>query len=229
MPYFGFFAQDKWKIKPNLTFSYGLRWDYSAPITDRGDRLANFDPTVPNTAAGNLLGALVFAGFGPGKANKNQFANPWHGGWGPRAGISWSPKDGTVLRAAYGLLYDTNNEPAAKLNQQGYFTQSTLLSLNGGVTPAFNWNTGFPAVAQGPLFDPTFANGSSTSLIGPDGAREPQVENYNVGIQQKLPGGLVLDASYVGTQSRTICIPAFSTLTRWTRSICRWERSWRQM
>ncbi len=201
MPYQGYFAQDKWKIRSNLTLSLGLRWDYSSPITDRGDRVANFDPTVQNTAAGNHLGALVFAGFGAGKANRHQFANPNYNGWGPRAGLSWAVSNGTVIRAAYGLLYDTNNGPAAKLNQQGYFTQSTLLSTNGGVTPVFNWNTGFPAVKQGPLFDPTFANGSSTSRMTPGGAIEPQVENYNVGIQQKLPGGFVLDAAYVGTQS----------------------------
>ena len=201
MPYMGFFVQDKWKLRSNLTLSYGLRWDYSSPIRDRGDRVANFDPSLPNTAAGNLPGALVFAGSGPGKAGKSQFADPWYGGWGPRVGLSWAVSSGTVLRAAYGLLYDTNNGPAAKLNQQGYFTQSTLLSTNGGVTPAFNWNTGFPAVKQGPLFDPTFANNSSTSQMTPGGAIQPQVENYTVGIQQKLPGGLVLDAAYVGTQS----------------------------
>src|SRR6202012_4942198 len=90
MPYWGFFALDKWKIRPNLTLSYGLRWDYSGPITDRGDRLGNFDPTVPNAGAGGHLGALVFAGFGAGKANKHQFANPWYGGWGPRVGLSYS-------------------------------------------------------------------------------------------------------------------------------------------
>ncbi|HEY0262965.1 MAG TPA: carboxypeptidase regulatory-like domain-containing protein [Granulicella sp.] len=200
MPYQGYFAQDKWKILPNLTLTAGLRWDYSSPITDRGDRLANFDPSVTNAAAGNLPGALVFAGFGAGKANRHQFADPWYGGWGPRVGISWAVSSNTVLRAAYGLLYDTNNGPAAKLNQQGYFTQSTLLSTNGGVTPAFNWTTGFPTVKQGPLFDPTFANGSSSSRMTPGGAIQPQVENYTVGIQQRLPGGFVLDAAYVGTQ-----------------------------
>ncbi len=206
MPYQGYFAMDKWKIRSNLTLSYGLRWDYSSPITDRGDRLANFDPKLANTAAGNLPGALVFAGFGPGRANVHQFADPWYGGWGPRVGLSWAVSNNTVLRAAYGLFFDTNNNSAAKLNQQGYFTQSTLLSTNGGVTPAFNWNTGFPPVKQGPLFDSTFANGSSTSRMTPDGARAPEVENYNVGIQQKLPGGLVLDAAYVGTQSHYLII-----------------------
>lgn len=206
MLYYGVFAQDKWKIRSNLTLTYGLRWDYSAPITDRGNRLANFDSSVPNAGAGGLLGALVFAGYGPDKANRKQFADPWYGGWGPRIGLAYAMREGTVFRAAYGLMFDTNNAPAAKLNQQGYFTQSTLLSLNSGVTPAFNWNTGFPAVPQGPLFDPTFANGSSTSLLGKNGARAPQIENYTVGMQQRLPYGIVLDASYVGTQGHHMSI-----------------------
>lgn len=206
MPYYGIFAQDKWMIRPNLTLTYGLRWDYSAPILERGNRLANFDPTVPNAGAGGLPGALVFAGFGPGKANRRQFANAWYGGWGPRIGLAYQMKQGTVFRGAWGLMWDGNDAAAAHLNQQGYFTQSTILSVDGGITPAFNWTNGFPPVAQGPLFDPTFANGSSTSLIGPDGARAPQVINYTAGVQQKLPYGIVLDAAYVGTQSHRMYI-----------------------
>jgi hypothetical protein len=98
-------------------------------------------------------------------------------------------------------MYNTNSDPSVHLPQQGYFTQSNLASLNGGVTSAFNWNSGFPTVPLGPDFDPTFANGASTSWLPPNGSREPEVENYNVGIQQRLWGGIVVDASYVGTQS----------------------------
>jgi hypothetical protein len=201
MPYYGIYAQDKWKVRPNLTLTYGLRWDYNSPITDRDNRLANFDPNLPNPGAGNILGALTFAGTGSGRDGRKQYANSWFGGFGPRLGLAYSLGPGTVLRAAYGLMYDTNAASAAHLNQQGYFTQATLQSLNAGVTPAFSWNNGFPTVPLGPIFDPTFANGASTSWMPPNGSQLPEVENYNVGIQQKLWGGIVIDASYVGTQS----------------------------
>ena len=195
----GIYAQDSWKIRRNLTLNFGLRWEHEPPIRDKLDRLANFDPTVPNPGADGRLGALVFAGSGAGRTGRDQFADSWFGGFGPRIGLSYSPFKDTVLRGAYGLMYDTNAGPAIFLNQQGYFTQATLNSLNAGVSPAFNWAIGFPAVPQGPYFDPTFANGGSTSWMQPNGARLPMVENWNVGIQQMLPGNFMLDLSYVGT------------------------------
>lgn len=195
----GIYAQDRWKIRPNLTLTYGLRWEYEPPITDKLDRLANFDPTVANPGAGGRPGALVFAGSGSGRTGQAQFADSWHNGFGPRIGLAYSFKKDTVLRAAFGIMYDTNAGPAIFLNQQGYFTQATLASLNAGVTPAFNWKIGFPPVPQGPFFDPTFANGGSTSWMQPNGARLPMVENWNVGLQRMLPKGILLDVAYVGT------------------------------
>jgi hypothetical protein len=211
MPYLALYAQDKWKIRSNLTLTYGLRWEYSSPVTHRNNFISNFDPTLPNTGAGNIPGALVFAGFGTGRAGKKQFANAWYGGFGPRVGLSYALKPGTVIRAAYGLMYDTNSQPAIVLNSQGYYANTTINSPSAGVAPAFNWNSGFPAIPLGPDFDPTFANGGSTSWMPPYGAREPEVENYNVGIQQKLWGGVVLDASYVGTQSHHMGISPFNS------------------
>jgi hypothetical protein len=201
MPYYALYAQDHWKIRRNLTLSYGLRWDYNPPITDRDDRLANFDPTLANSGAGNLPGALVFAGSGTGRSGKAQFADSWYKGFGPRFGIAYSPTSNTVLRGAYGIMYDTNSGPAIFLNQQGFFAEDTLHSLDGGVTPAFNWSVGFPTVPLGPFFFPTFANGGSTSYMQPNGERLPMVQNFNVGIQHQFPGGIVLDASYVGTNA----------------------------
>lgn len=199
MPYSALYAQDHWKIRRNLTLSYGLRWEYSSPITERKDRMANFDPTLPNPGAGNLPGALIFAGTGAGRSGKTTFGDDWYRGFGPRLGIAYSPNKSTVFRAAYGIMYDTNAGPAIFQNQQGYFTNATLSSLDGGITPAFNWATGFPSVPLGPIFSPTFANGGSTTYMQPNGAREPMVENWNVGVQRQIPGGIVIDASYVGT------------------------------
>lgn len=200
MPYYGIYAQDKWKVRSNLTLTYGLRWDYNAPITARHSEVSNFDPTLPNPGAGFILGALAFAGNGPGRNGQNQFANAWLLGFGPRLGLTYAWKPGTVLRLAYGLMNDTNSAPATKLNQQGFYTYSAVGSLNAGVTPAFNWNAGYPAIPLGPDLNPAFANGGSTYWMRPNGARLPETENYNVGIQQKLWAGIVLDASYVGTQ-----------------------------
>jgi hypothetical protein len=64
------YAQDSWKIRSNLTLNFGLRWEYERPIHEKRDRMANFDPNLPNPGAADLPGALVFAGHGPGQARR---------------------------------------------------------------------------------------------------------------------------------------------------------------
>jgi len=198
------YGQDAWKIRPNLTLNVGLRWEYERPIQEKEYRLANFDPSLPNPGAGNLLGALEFAGYGAGRANVAQFADAWHRGFGPRLGLAYNFAKQTVLRMGYTINYDSNAGPAIFLNQQGFFSQATIATLNAGVTPAFNWAIGFPNVPLGPYFTPTFANGSSTAYLAPNGARMPMVENWNVGIQHQLRGNFLIDASYVGLSSHHI-------------------------
>ena len=165
MPYLGIYGQDKWKIRSNLTLTYGLRWDYDSPITDRQNKITNFDPTLPNPGAGNILGALIYAGYGTGRSGKKQFANAWYWGFGPRVGLAYALKPTTVIRAAYGLMYGDNSRRRRSWISRGTYAQTNLQSLNGGVTPAFNWNTGFPTIPLGPDLVPTFANGGSTEWM----------------------------------------------------------------
>jgi hypothetical protein len=193
-----FYAQDKWKLRPNLTLSYGMRSEYEAPVTDKKDRLSTFDPTVPNPGAGNLPGALIFAGTGPGRSGRRQFADNYYGGLGPRIGLAYNFRKNTVLRAGYTINYDQADGIGEGLAQQGYYTKSTLSSLNSGVAPAFNWAIGFPDVPVGPVFNSTIANGTSTSYQQRNSDWLPVVENWNIGIQQMLPGSVMIDVSYLG-------------------------------
>jgi len=43
------FAQDSWKIKPNLTLNYGFRWELNTPYVDSGNRLQTFRPGQDTT------------------------------------------------------------------------------------------------------------------------------------------------------------------------------------
>ena len=84
----GFFAQDSWKIRPNLTLNYGVRYDYELTPT--------FAPLNPIAgAAQNVLG--ITQGI---PRDDNNVA--------PRIGLAWDPwSDGkTVIRASYGIFYD---------------------------------------------------------------------------------------------------------------------------
>src|SRR5205085_899003 len=87
------FAQDEWRINPNLTVNLGLRWDLLTPYYEKDNKLANYDPTT---------GKLVLAGQNGAsrstlKTNKNNF--------GPRLGFDYLFDQRTALRGAYGAFY----------------------------------------------------------------------------------------------------------------------------
>ena len=95
-----FFAQDSWKVRPNITLNYGVRYDYE--ITEQIPTLPLRDPLSGITlsaadvqAAQDALG--VQQGFPRDKNN-----------WAPRLAIAWDPGNNgkTVLRAAFGIFYD---------------------------------------------------------------------------------------------------------------------------
>src|SRR6185436_1693467 len=95
-----FFAQDSWKVRPNLTLNYGVRYDYE--VTEQVPTLPLRDPLSGITlSAADVLAAQDAMGVQQGfPRDKNN--------WAPRLAVAWDPRnDGkTVIRAAFGLFYD---------------------------------------------------------------------------------------------------------------------------
>ena len=67
--YYSAYAQDDWRVNDKLTLNYGLRYEYTPPTFEGHfpDGYSNFNPNLPNPAAGGRLGASEFAGSGPGR------------------------------------------------------------------------------------------------------------------------------------------------------------------
>jgi len=171
------FAQDSWKIKPNLTLNYGLRWEFNQPIYDAGKRYQTFRPgqadtvfncvlsqtsldtlgyTNPNCADPNSDSAAVFP-LGlviPGDQGVPRgLTKSYYNAWAPRIGIAWDPfKDGkTTIRGGWGLFYNPIEQLVLEQFQgEPPFGGSSLIS-NG------LFNT--PFVGQGETITPNPFNG----------------------------------------------------------------------
>ncbi|HKV61849.1 MAG TPA: carboxypeptidase regulatory-like domain-containing protein [Candidatus Acidoferrum sp.] len=104
------FAQDSWKLRPNATLNYGLRWEMNTPLTDIGKKVQTFRPgqnttifpcTLPTTSPLYVAGSvttcdqagvtpigLVFPGD---KGVPGGLTNTYYKGFAPRLGLNWSP------------------------------------------------------------------------------------------------------------------------------------------
>ncbi len=109
------FAQDSWKIKPNLTLNYGFRWELNTPLADKAQHVETFRPGQSSTVypcggantdctSENAIG-LVVPGDPGVPAGMTQ---TYYKAFAPRIGIAWSPGSSgkTSIRAGWGLFYN---------------------------------------------------------------------------------------------------------------------------
>jgi len=110
----GAYVQDKFQVKPNLSITAGLRYDWDGGLTEKYGRIFNFNPSLYsyNAAGDNITNAgLVIAGNNvngtSGTSNTTLTGRQW--GMAPRVGFAWEPSklhDKLVVRGGGGLYYD---------------------------------------------------------------------------------------------------------------------------
>jgi hypothetical protein len=111
----GWFLQDKFQIRPNLSFSAGIRFDYHGGLKEKNGRIFNFDParySYDATSDAITSNGFIVAGNNPqfpskGVSDSTLTGRQW--GLAPRLGLAWSPRkfnDKLVVRAGWGLYYD---------------------------------------------------------------------------------------------------------------------------
>jgi hypothetical protein len=204
--YYAVYVQDDWKLTGRLTVNYGLRWETQRPFYEPAGRVSMMDPTLPNPAAGGLPGALIFGGKGPGRTGVKTFLQPYYGGWGPRLGLAWQAASKTVIRAGAGLFYSSS--AGLYFPTQGFNTSVTINSQDGGLTPVFHIDQGWPPglLQYPPFISPTLANGAATTTLetrrGGSG-RMPRTSQWQLGMQRTI-ADILLEANYVGTVSHGI-------------------------
>ncbi len=224
--YYGFFVQDDWRPKSNLTLNFGLRLEHETPTVERYNRAINgFDPSATNsvaTAAAKAYAAnplverpagqfSAIGGLGYTSADARNIYSTKAAYVSPRFGFAWVPQKigkGTVIRGGVGLFVvpitiNGNGETSGtvSLNQQG-FSQSTQFVATGNnyLSPLATLSNPFPNGFARPAGS---ANGASTFLGQGITFFNPRVNNpysfrWNIGIQRNLPGQMVLEVVYIG-------------------------------
>lgn len=185
----GFFAQDEIRVRPNLTLTAGLRWEYISPLSEKHDLLSNFNAGGELVQVGSPTLPILY------HRDMNNF--------GPRVGISWNPFRNTVIRTAYGIYYDytpQNNLIANYTNSAGVATNPVPSLANSPYfVGAMDFNSGaFAGTATGPVFTPTIY--PQSIFITDPGLRTPYVQSWNLNIQQQVSRGFAFEVGYVGSK-----------------------------
>ncbi len=204
---YDFYVQDSWKIRPNVTLNFGLRYQFNGVPFELDNQLANLfenasgappdsiDPATPycDPSLPSCFG-FTFTPVGPGTGhllfdnNLNNFE--------PRVGFAWDPfRDGkTSVRGAFGIFHDrvfgnlfgnaTGNPPFQQSPYTFPFDQPEFVSL-----PATQPTSPFVADTAG--FFPTII-AKHFPL--------PYTSSWNFGIQRELLRNLTVDVNYVGNR-----------------------------
>ena len=186
-----FYGQDSWKIKPNLTFNYGLRWSlFSPPWETSGLQVSpNFSLTdffkqrANNMVAGipsNVDPLVQFDLSGPSNGGKQGYYGWDKKDFGPRVSFAWSPRpqngllralfgdgDKSTIRAGFGVVYDRIGAGLlSTFDANGSFGLSTGLTNPAGVITAAN----APRLTDIHTIPTTDNSGGALFLPAPPGA-----------------------------------------------------------
>ncbi len=179
------YVQDECKIRPNVTLSYGLRYEYYSPLHESNDKVLWFD--IPT-------GTLI-----------PNYTKDWYTmkttNFGPRFGLSWSPEKSankTVFRVGGGIYYgpgltEGQTQPGVNDRINRTITSGPLLTYpDTQATFLSNYNINDPNLQ----FQPR--------AYLPGYAIPEQIFQYSASIQQQLPSDTVLTVGYVGSQGRNL-------------------------
>jgi len=195
--YYITYAEDEWKIRPNLTLNYGLRYEYYTPL--REDRNLQVLFNITN----GTFRPPTESAF---KSSKTNF--------GPRISMTWSPSPNgtgffgggrTLLRGGFGIFYGPGQteDQIQPIESDRISSTFTTDPLNSALPPSFPLDTN-QAIAF--FNNPANINRRAYQprAYSPDYQIPEKVYQYTFSLQQELFSGTVLTAAYVGSQGRNL-------------------------
>lgn len=204
--YIALYTQNDWKVNSRLTLNLGLRWDYGGSLRERHDRLSQFEFDKLNiTGTRGRYTFVNYAGNGPGRKDDS------YTDFGPRVGFAYRPFDKTVIRSAYGIMYDPVTGTGSGIlgfGADGFRALSFLRIRPATGTYALldvidrPYNNGYAGggvpLGKNPD-DPGFLGYNTIAVQRMEGGN-PYMQQWNLSVERALPKDIHLDISYVGTK-----------------------------
>ena len=189
---FAFFAQDDWKLTPQLTLNLGLRWEGMQNPREINNQYDNWDmKTQTMLYAGKTMPDRIYP------MQKDNF--------GPRVGLAYSPKflPKTVFRGGFSVMDGQQRlwEAALFHFQPPYVNEMFL--YNDWPTPTFNTTTLFPAPVTSCCMGVDLTQDTVYTL---NKRMTPKYYEWNFNIQRELPHNFLLQVGYVGTHGMDLPI-----------------------
>lgn len=211
------YAQDDWKVLPNLTLNLGVRWEYGSPYSEWKNNISNFDPVsqsvltiTPGAVAGNGITPVS-----PGGVYGSTLVNPDLNDFSPRVGFAYALTPKTAIRGGFGTGYVHYtragsgdilgiNAPQAQFAAVVQPAPSGANHCNpvpaqiiavGSTTPScyVTSDEGFPSGLV-----TTFNPATDNITWVPKNTRDSYVENYFLSVQRQLAKNTLVDVAYVG-------------------------------
>ncbi|MGW8180109.1 MAG: TonB-dependent receptor domain-containing protein, partial [bacterium] len=199
-----FHGGDTWRLSPNVTLNYGLRWEWhGVPYELNNLALLPKEQSIQAVLDPNAI--IDYAGPGVGRPFfKDDYSN-----FAPNIGVAWRYCDTWVLRAGYSLNYVVDNNMTVVNNalrgNDGLNATNVVQGISGTVsggglvtvpTPDFM----VPRTARDNIL---LDSQSALYTIDPN-LRVPYVHQWNVGVQKEIVRDLAFEARYVGNAGRQL-------------------------
>jgi hypothetical protein len=198
-----FHGGDTWRVSPNVTLNYGLRWEWhGVPYEINNLALLPKEQSIQAVLDPNAI--IDYAGPGVGRP----FFKDDYNNFAPNVGLAWRYCDTWVFRAGYSLNYVVDNNMTVVNNalrgNDGLNSMNVLTGLSGTVSD------GLPAVPTPEFKVPRTARDnilldttSALYTIDPN-LKVPYVHQWNVGIQKEIVRDLAFEARYVGNNGKQL-------------------------
>jgi hypothetical protein len=240
---YAWFAQDNWKVMPNLTVNFGMRYEIFMPRTERHNRQNWFDPNAVNPLNGGsityrdpltqeMVTRTLYGGERFTNANDRTNWNTDYKNIQPRFGFSYKVADKAVLRGGYGIYFGMSRSTAngvGSYGTQGYNVSTGVITTynNDGATPYLHLSNPFPNGFVQP-------EGSSLGLLNDVGygaigpvrnsfnMTTPYEQSWSFGFERQLSWNVLLDMEYIGKKGTHLYFSganSLDTLGSWVESL----------